>query len=92
VPIRQQGLCQELNLVHCVDPFQRSSVHGSPAYFRLHGRGGYRSRYTDDDLRQLKTWCAQHAEVYCLFNNLSMWDDALCFKGMQPTALEARIS
>jgi uncharacterized protein YecE (DUF72 family) len=75
-----------------VDPFQRISVHGSPAYFRLHGRGRYRYRYTDDDLRQLKAWCAQHPEVYCLFNNLWMWDDALRFKGMQPAAREARMS
>lgn len=70
-------LCQELNLIHCVDPFQRSSVHGAPAYFRLHGRSGYRYRYTEEDLAQLKTWCEQLADVYCLFNNVYMWESAL---------------
>jgi len=72
-------LCQELNLIHGVDPFQRLPVHGVPAYFRLHGRTGYRYRYTDDDLRQLRAWCEPYPEVYCLFNNVSMWEDALRF-------------
>ena len=74
-----RGLCQELDLIHCVDPFQRPSVHGAPAYFRLHGRGGYHYRYTDDDLRQLWDWCQPYPEVYCLFNNVAMWDSARAF-------------
>ncbi len=75
-------LCAELGLVHCVDPFQRPPVHGEPAYFRLHGKGGYRYRYSDEDLVTLWEWCRQHEEAYCLFNNVSMWDDALRFKEM----------
>jgi len=75
-------LCKELDLIHCVDPFKNPSVHGVPAYFRLHGRTGYRYRYTDDDLLQLKEWCEAHPEVYCLFNNVTMWDDALRFADM----------
>jgi uncharacterized protein YecE (DUF72 family) len=77
-----QALCRELDLIHCVDPFQRLPVHGVLAYFRLHGRTRYRYHYTDDDLTQLKLWCEQHPEVYCLFNNMSMWDDALRLKGI----------
>ncbi len=73
------ALCADLTLVHCVDPFRRPSLFGAPAYFRLHGREGYRYRYTDDDLSQLRHWCKQHSEVYCLFNNVSMWEDALRF-------------
>jgi len=69
-------LCQELNLIHCVDPFARASVFGTPAYFRLHGRGGYRYRYTDDDLAQLKAWCEALPGAYCLFNNVYMWESA----------------
>lgn len=84
-------LCRELDLIHCVDPFQRPSLHGAPAYFRLHGRTGYHYRYSGDDLLQLQAWCAQHSDVFCLFNNVSMWDDALRFKAMQPTAYETRI-
>lgn len=73
-------LCRELDLIHCVDPFQRLPMHGVPAYFRLHGRSGYRYRYTDDDLLQLKAWCEQHPEVYCLFNNVYMWESASKFR------------
>lgn len=47
-PIRRQ-----LDLIHCVDPFQRRSVWGEPAYFRLRGRGGYHCRYSDAELEEL---------------------------------------
>lgn len=74
------GLCRELDLMHCVDPFRRQPVPGDPVYFRLHGRTGYHYRYTDDDLAQLRAWCKAHRRVYCLFNNVAMWDDALRFQ------------
>lgn len=82
-----RSLCHELELIHCVDPFQRPPVYGTPAYFRLHGRTGYRYQYTDEDLQQLHYWCSQHEAVYCLFNNVTMWEDALRFQqliGMPP--------
>lgn len=72
--------CQELGLIHCVDPFQRPSVYGEVAYFRLHGIGGYRYRYTDEDLPRLLDWCREYEEGYCLFNNISMFEDALRMK------------
>jgi uncharacterized protein YecE (DUF72 family) len=59
------------------DPFQRQPVHGKLAYFRLHGKGGYRYRYNDEDLVTLLEWCRPYGEAYCLFNNVSMWDDAM---------------
>jgi uncharacterized protein YecE (DUF72 family) len=71
-----EKLCHELDLVHCVDPFQRLPVYGELAYFRLHGKGGYRYRYTDEDLRGVLQWCGEYPETYCLFNNISMFDDA----------------
>ena len=77
-----RGLCTELGLMHCVDPFQRQPVHGQLAYFRLHGKGGYRYRYNDEDLMTLLEWCRPYGEAYCLFNNVSMWDDAVRFKEM----------
>jgi len=46
-------LCEELGLVHGVDPFHQNSVAGGFGYFRLHGRTGYRYRYSDQDLAQL---------------------------------------
>jgi len=75
-----EALCRELDLVHCVDPFQRSPVYGDFAYFRLHGIGGYRYEYTDEDLSQLMEWCRRFDEVYCFFNNASMWEAASRFR------------
>ncbi len=70
-------LCRELDLIHGVDPFVTPPAHGSPFYFRLHGRGGYRYRYTDEDLLALRQMC--RGPGYVLFNNLGMWEDALRF-------------
>lgn len=75
-----RALCEELDLVHAVDPFARHPVTGSPAYLRLHGIGGYRYRYTGEDLDALESICAQHDEAWVLFNNDSMWEDALRFR------------
>ena len=77
-----EGLCQELDLAHSVDPFQRPPLSGEIAYFRLHGRGGYRYRYTDEDLSRLLHWCREYEEGYCLFNNITMFEDALRMKEM----------
>src|SRR5213593_4089912 len=46
-------LCQELDLVHCVDPLKSPPLWGRRRYFRLHGRSGYRSRYELNDLQRL---------------------------------------
>lgn len=78
-------LCQALDLVHCVDPFAAEPTHGSVAYFRLHGRGGYNYRYRDEELSQLGKMCWRQlelgrAEVYCLFNNVYMGEDARRFQ------------
>lgn len=35
-------LCEELNLIHSVDPFVSKQLYGDIAYFRLHGIGGYK--------------------------------------------------
>lgn len=87
------ALCRDLDLIHCVDPFARRpawagagpGAGASPAptgvaYFRLHGIGGYRYRYTDADLDRLLEWCCLFETAYVLFNNVSMWDDALHFR------------
>lgn len=77
-------LCRELDLIHCVDPFERLPVRRELAYFRLHGKTGYRYRFSDEDLKTILELCGKHPEVYCLFNNISMFDDAL--------RLQARVS
>lgn len=72
-------LCRRLDLIHCVDPFQRPLVWGEPAYCRLHGKGGAHYRYSDAELAELKTRVAP-GPAYVLFNNTAMWDDARRFR------------
>jgi uncharacterized protein YecE (DUF72 family) len=80
-----RDLCAELDLVHCVDPFAGKPVTGRLAYFRLHGIGGYRHRHSDQELRSLLDTCAPFEEAYCLFNNMSMWEDAKRLKALAAT-------
>jgi uncharacterized protein YecE (DUF72 family) len=73
-------LCQELELIHCVDPLAATPLWGEPGYSRLHGLGGYRYRYTDEDLNRLKNILSADKGGYLFFNNISMYEDALRFK------------
>jgi len=75
-----RAICGELGLVHCVDPLREGPVTGGIRYFRLHGIGGYRYRYTDEDLLDLKArWCTGKT-IYFMFNNTSMMEDAHRFE------------
>lgn len=74
-------LCEDLGLMHAVDPFMNASVTGE-AYFRLHGRGGYRYSYTQEDLLALLDLCRPHNLCYVYFNNMTMFQDALAFGRM----------
>ncbi len=74
-----RSLCRQLDLIHCVDPFQRRPVAGEPAYFRLHGRGGYHYRYSDAELKELLALCRDRPSAYVLFNNTEMFADARRF-------------
>jgi uncharacterized protein YecE (DUF72 family) len=74
-----EGLCQELDLVPVVDPFTTPPFPGPLAYFRLHGRGGYRYQYGPDDFKALASFLRGFDEAYVMFNNLSMWADAQAF-------------
>ena len=72
------ALCRELDLIHCVNPLEKTAAYGKLKYFRLHGGRNYRHQYTDDELARL--WKLSGGEAYVLFNNLTMYDDALRFK------------
>jgi uncharacterized protein YecE (DUF72 family) len=75
-----RGICAQHDLLHCVDPFKSSSVFGTPLYWRLHGRGGYHYRYSDDELTELNVMLAKRGtDAYVLFNNIWMKDDAQRF-------------
>jgi len=81
-------IVDELGLVHVVDPFKRWPVSEHKiVYFRLHGKGprevNYRYKYTDDDLKWLRDQILSRyegKEVYVMFNNVYMGQDALRFK------------
>lgn len=75
------SLCHQLGLIHCVDPFQQASLYGTINYFRLHGGPGYRHSYSNQELEYLKQMTA-NKESYVLFNNITMYDDALRFTNL----------
>ena len=78
-----RDLCAANKLVHCVDPFQSMPVYGGSIYWRLHGKSGYRYRYTDEDLTMLQAKLQEYAQLsgpnYVLFNNIYSKDDAMRF-------------
>jgi len=77
-----RALCRAYDLIHCVDPFQARPLYGAVIYFRLHGRGGYRYQYSDEELRWLAEMLEQQSDAraaYVLFNNVFMKQDALRF-------------
>ncbi len=79
-----RDLCRKLGLVHCVDPLKEEPTTEGPVwYFRLHGLGKrmYVYKYADEDLRRLKLTVEKlKGEVYILFNNYAMYEDAKRFK------------
>jgi uncharacterized protein YecE (DUF72 family) len=78
-------LCEELELVHVVDLMRREPVSKhSIAYIRLHGLNpreyDYNYKYPLSELKQLatkaKALAKKHREVYIMFNNYFMYDNA----------------
>lgn len=75
-----RDLCNELGIIHCVDPFFMKPQSTLPVdYFRLHGMPLYnlRYRYSREDLKKLFDLCEK--KTYIFFNNLNMLEDALNF-------------
>lgn len=85
-----RGLCDDLNLIHVVDPFRHKLARKTDTiYFRLNGIGegdtNFKYRYTDADLRRLSSVPAAYPDsrdVYVMFNNISMGEDAARFVDM----------
>lgn len=73
------NLCKDLGLVHCVDPFKDKPLYGKIIYFRLHGKEGYKYKYTDDDFKNLIKKIKRKVNCYIMFNNVYMFEDALKF-------------
>jgi uncharacterized protein YecE (DUF72 family) len=76
------ALCADLDLVYVVDPFVTPPAKGKAVYWRLHGPGGARNSYSDEELRDLHTLLVRSESVgpaYILFNNLPRVRDAQRF-------------
>lgn len=73
-------LCEELDLVHVVDPFASRTVTPEFCYFRLHGRGSGRYIYEREELEELLEMLPPNRSSYVLFNNVRMLDDAARFQ------------
>jgi len=90
---------EALSVVHVTDPFKALPVYTeNVAYFRLHGLGKqlYYYQYAEDELKQLRRLVQpfEHdgKEVYVLFNNLAMFDDATRFMHYVKTNSFPRLS
>jgi len=77
---------KRVDVPHVVDPFKSSPAYISGiAYFRLHGMGKqlYYYQYSNEELTMLhklvEPFERRGKEVYVLFNNLAMLDDATRF-------------
>lgn len=76
------AICKKLDLLPRVEPFNSEPFPGKIGYFRLHGRTGYRYKYTDSDLKELEAKTKGFDLVYFMFNNVYMFEDALNYKQM----------
>lgn len=75
--------CEDLGLIHAVDPFASEPATYGLAYFRLHwkppGSHLYRYTYTEPDLHRLRAMAEEYDDAYAMFNNVTSYDDALRF-------------
>jgi len=83
---RLAKLLRELDVPHVTDPFRAMPTYTiDVAYFRLHGLGErmYYHQFSDAELKRMHQLVepleAEGKQIYVLFNNLSMLDDALRF-------------
>ena len=70
-------VCEEADVVHCTDPLRQEPCHGRIKYLRLRGKGGRQDGYTEEDINQVIDRYKSEPEVYLLFNNSAMYQDAL---------------
>jgi uncharacterized protein YecE (DUF72 family) len=78
-----RDLCVQYHLIHCFDPLVSAPYPERASYWRLHGKGSYSYRYTDDDLLELRRLMflnRSEPQPYILFNNVTMKEDANRFR------------
>lgn len=74
------SLCQELDLVHVVDPFLSRSVTPDFVYLRLHGGKDFKHVFSDEELQAVARLIPSGKPAYVMFNNINMWEDARRFQ------------
>jgi uncharacterized protein YecE (DUF72 family) len=78
-------LCNELGLVHVVDPFLGDTVTPRLTYWRLHGIKTHSHAYSDDELRALAGRVPREGDAYVMFNNVPRVNDAKRFMALLNT-------
>lgn len=83
-PEKVKELCEEFNIIHCVDLFRSLPCYGKIGYFRLHGLGKrmmYDYKFSDEELKWVRKILDKInvKQGYIFFNNIFMYEDALRF-------------
>ncbi len=82
-PEQIRALCEDLDVVHVVDPFVHATVTPDFVYYRLHGLTGARHRYSDVELRRLIGMLPpRDVPAYVLFNEIPREEDSARFERM----------
>ena len=81
-----RALCDELGLVHVVDPFVTPPAPADVVYWRLHGAGAPRHAHDDAQLRDLHAMVGRctRGPAYVMFNHLPRVADAERFIELAP--------
>lgn len=90
-PDRIRSICRDMKLVHVVDLMRRPPLSDRPiAYIRLHGLNQRETDvnydYSRNELKtlagKLKELASDHDRLYCMFNNMAMFDNAKTLRSL----------
>jgi len=80
-PETLKSIYKECKIYQAVDPFHQEVIVFEPLYLRLHGRKMYKYKFDKKDFEEILNLIKKSKkEVFVLFNNIYMWDDAIGFK------------
>lgn len=85
-----KSICEDLNLWNAADPFAKQTETPEKCYYRLHGRGGFRYKYEEDELAELVALLPENKLSYVFFNNRYMTEDALLFQQLSKKEQSSR--
>jgi len=75
-----KSMCDELDLIHVVDPMTAATVTPEFSYARLQGGPSYDGSHSDAQLRRLTDLIGSDNPTYVMFNNANMLEDAMRFR------------